>query len=944
MPGAAHAQDAADDAAGETDIVVSGIRYSLGNSISEKRKNTSIVEVVSAEEIGKLPDVSIAESIARLPGLAAQRVGGRAQSISIRGLSPDFATTLLNGRQQASSGDNRGVEFDQYPSELLSSVVVYKTPDANVSGMGLSGTVDMRTVRPLAFGKRVFAMNVRGEVTSGGKLNSDVKNSGGRVSLSWVGQNEAGTFGWAVGLAYLDAPSQNQHYKTGFYSDPGPGNVRITPVAAADPTVQYGSYMELWGASRTQKRKAAIAILEWQPNDKVHSTLDLYYSRFEQRETTRGAQWYSMPRWSGDQIFTNVGLTSIGGTSLATSGTVDHIRPQLRNDYNTRDDSLFSVGLNNEFGITDRLTFTADLSYSRNKRDESITETYAGFGVGAAGSETNGTVTWNNLPMFSGEFPTYTPSLNYSDASQVALGDRAGWGHDGATKEPHVTERVYALDFGMRYEMDGGFFRQFDVGVNYTRREKEKRVDEFDLFLKNGRAQVLVGSQYLVSPVNLGFVGFTGNVLSVDLPKALPIYYDKSVYIDNGTFDKAWGIGEDVLTGRVRASFEAGNMSGNLGLQVVNVRQESSGSAINNITPPRVVTPVNVSSSYTDFLPSLNLTYNLGDHHQLRFGVARVVARPRMDQMRASFIPSFPRSPCAVSITNPNPCPVGGVTGALWGGDGGNAKLQPWRAWSFDASYTFFIDRTSYLSVAGYYKSLQSYIYTKREAFDFTGLPIPTGSFVSVGNPNGLPLGSVIGTTPTPGVITVLPFGQINQPANGNGGWIRGVEVSGALGFGKIVPALDGFGVLGSISITGSNLHPTASTNPTTVQATRIAGLSGTVWSLTGYFEQGGFQARASYRHRSAFKGEVTQLFAQRGATEILAEGQLDAQIGYTFQPGSSLEGLGLLFQVNNVTDSPYRTRQGTDGDGAKSADGTFLPEIIDKFGRQFLFGFSYKF
>ena len=121
-------------------------------------RETSMVEAVSAEEIGKLPDVSIAESIARLPGLTAQRVAGRAQIVSVRGFSPDFTTVLLNGRQQASSGYNRAVEFDQYPSELLGSVVVYKTPDAEISGMGLAGTVDLRTIRPLDYGKTTIAL------------------------------------------------------------------------------------------------------------------------------------------------------------------------------------------------------------------------------------------------------------------------------------------------------------------------------------------------------------------------------------------------------------------------------------------------------------------------------------------------------------------------------------------------------------------------------------------------------------------------------------------------------------------------------------------------------------------------------------------------------------------------------------------------------------------
>jgi iron complex outermembrane receptor protein len=109
----------ADDSVVE-EVVVTGIRRGIEGAISLKKDSTSIVEAVSAEDIGKLPDVSIAESIARLPGLTAQRLDCRGQVISIRGLAPDFTTALLNGREQVSTGDNRGVEFDQYPSELLS--------------------------------------------------------------------------------------------------------------------------------------------------------------------------------------------------------------------------------------------------------------------------------------------------------------------------------------------------------------------------------------------------------------------------------------------------------------------------------------------------------------------------------------------------------------------------------------------------------------------------------------------------------------------------------------------------------------------------------------------------------------------------------------------------------------------------------------------------------
>ena len=91
--------------------------------------------------------MSIADSLARLPGVTAQRLEGRDQRLSIRGLGPDFSTTLLNGREQVTVGDNRGVEYDQYPSEFFRNVNVYKSANATLIAAGISGTVDLRMLR-----------------------------------------------------------------------------------------------------------------------------------------------------------------------------------------------------------------------------------------------------------------------------------------------------------------------------------------------------------------------------------------------------------------------------------------------------------------------------------------------------------------------------------------------------------------------------------------------------------------------------------------------------------------------------------------------------------------------------------------------------------------------------------------------------------------------------
>ncbi len=194
------------DPASQT-VVITGIRRSIETSIATKRNSDSIVEAISAEDIGKLPDVSIAESLARLPGLTAQRVDGRAQVISIRGLAPKFAVTLLNGRELVSTGDNRSVEYDQFPSELIHSATVFKTPDAALGAQGLAGTVNMQTVRPLAMGGRHVTFNVRGESNANGTLVPGSSGKGSRISASYIDQFADNTLGVALGYARLNSPT-----------------------------------------------------------------------------------------------------------------------------------------------------------------------------------------------------------------------------------------------------------------------------------------------------------------------------------------------------------------------------------------------------------------------------------------------------------------------------------------------------------------------------------------------------------------------------------------------------------------------------------------------------------------------------------------------------------------------------------------------------------------
>lgn len=326
--GAAAAQDPADDpAATEIDeVVITGIRSAIESSIASKRNNSSIVEVVTAEDIGKLPGVSIAGSLARLPGLAAQRQDGRAQVISIRGLGPDFTTALLNGREQVTTGDNRGVEFDQYPSEALASVLVYKTPDGSLIGQGLAGTVDLRTIRPLAYGRQALALNARYEVNDIGALNAGTTDSGQRYSISYIDQFADDTLGIAVGYAHMSSPYQSERYEAWGYADAGGGNI---VVGGAKPFVM----------SSELERDGFFGTVEWRPNDRFHSTLDAFYSEFNNTQVVRGLELPLL--WGGSPL-----SDATVDDGLVVSGTYSNVRGIGRGDITSRSSKLTSVGWN----------------------------------------------------------------------------------------------------------------------------------------------------------------------------------------------------------------------------------------------------------------------------------------------------------------------------------------------------------------------------------------------------------------------------------------------------------------------------------------------------------------------------------------------------------------------------------------------------------------------
>ena len=263
---ATHAQQAS------TEVVVTGIRASIENAIATKRNSDGIVEALSAEDIGKLPDTTVAESVSRLPGVTAQRnkSTGRAQSVSVRGMSPDFNGALLNGREQASTGDSRGVEFDQFPAELLGSIVIHKTPEASLVGQGLASTIDLRTVRPLDFNKRTFSANVRSQRS--GIDSGAGEGKGDRQSFSYVDQFADRTLGIALGYTKL--------------KDEGAEQLKFNSWGGWNRDLTYnGQAVKIPGGftadteQSSSNREGLMAVVQFKPNKDFETVLDVFSSK-----------------------------------------------------------------------------------------------------------------------------------------------------------------------------------------------------------------------------------------------------------------------------------------------------------------------------------------------------------------------------------------------------------------------------------------------------------------------------------------------------------------------------------------------------------------------------------------------------------------------------------------------------------------------------------------
>ncbi len=915
-------------------ITVTGIRRAIETAIAVKKEADSIVEAVSSEDIGKLPDPSVADSIARLPGVAAQRNkgSGKAQGISVRGMSPDFNGGLLNGREVASSGDSRGVDFDLYPSELLNSVLVYKTPHAGLVGQGLSSTIDLRTIRPLNASSRAVAVNWRGQRTGIDNGVVDGEGTGERFSLSYIDQFANRTIGVALGYAKFRENGAAQPVINTW----GGWTIELDTVTGTSAACDAGGKPTGWVKPTTcagvpggfgrdvevtkQTREGLMAVLQWKPNKDFETVLDIFQSKGSNAFRKKGIEGFIGGNSDANNNYRGVPLLSnatvAGG--IATSGTVNNFKGVIRNHAEATEDDLDAWGLNAKLNLGG-WKLNGDVSSSKVLKEGSRFETTGGLtGNGnpnVAGGVTpgaTGTISWTGFTGSNHGAVAFTSNTNFADRNAVKLTDVMGWGggpnspQAGYVAAPKITDKIDAVRVSGKRDLSWGPVEALDLGVNLLTRTKTASTQEGFLVI-NGATSPFAGIEI---PGSATTVTPGGIVVASWEPttSALGSVYSLRANTYGTVINRNWKVKEEVSTGYAKADLDGKlfglDYTGNIGAQFVHTKQSATG-FVNDSgrctgSTPDTCASTSGGTTYSDLLPTLNLSTSLGNDMVARFGLGQTIARPKMSEMRANI--DAPALPPAQNTQ-------------VLRASGGNPNLKPFKALALDVSLEKYFGNKGYVSVAGFYKDIDTYILTLPFAnFDFA--PYISSSTV-------LP----------PGGSTI---GILSRPTNGSGGRISGVELAVNVPLSLFAAPLDGFGVSVNYSDTTSSISIDAGAlgfpNIGTVR-TPLPGLSRKVTNIRVYYEKHGLQVAVASRSRSDFLGEITDYKDDKEYSYIRGETVMDVQIGYGFSERSFLKGLSLLFQANNVGNEKFR-RYTTDRNNTQDTT----------YGKTYLFGANYKF
>lgn len=868
---AADPAPAADDAAaapeegGEPVIVVNGLRESLRSAEGIKRNARQVVDAIVAQDIGKLPDLAVSDSAARIPGVQVYRQGGEAARVLVRGL-PDFATTY-NGRE-IFTAETRVVALQDFPSANIAALEVFKTSTADLVAPGLAGLVNVRSRRPFDFADGQIAGSVWGLYTR--QARKVTPNFNLLATKRW--ETGAGEFGILVNgsyteLQFLDSEPSN----TDFIADPVINGQRVRL-----PDIQ-----RLFYRSGNRVRPSANAALQWKPNPDLEFYADFLWQGFRNKIDDRLVE---APLYGGSS-YTN--LVVRPGTNVVSSGTVvgqpNSIFTFQGGTYNKTDTFQYAGGVK---WTTDRLKISADVARTRSTftgSTESVDRRFAGTPTIA----------------FDNEVPQF-------DITGLNPGDPSAYLFQGLYEENQRSAgRDWQARVDAQYDFDPDFFiRSIQLGGRWTDRDAVRRFgNRYAFLLPLGINATALPLDFARTPQGFRgsdiqpfrrFISPTYGSIRANREKLRQFVISNCAAIlvtDPGNGCRSYtteavpaGLiyraSEKTLAGYAQVNYAFGDaVDGSVGVRVERTKTRVAGAT------PTGIDEIDNGNRYTDWLPNASLRFRMTPELQLRLSATRTRTRPNFADLNPNIVLGAPPASGIGTASDP------------YRGGGGNPFLQPFTSDNYDASLEYYFAPAGFASVALFRRNLKGFIQQREYRFQD-----PTLGVVAITGPVNTGKGRITGVEAQ--LQTFFDYDFVP-------GWAHG------------------FGIQANLTYLDAKTQQTDGTASGLVYERIFFddgirnGVSRWNYNITGLYEGGGFSARLSYNGRSNFLAfrqfRGGSLAAPNPGDLYLENGspadRLDLSVNYNV-----FENLTVFADWTNITNTPFRQNFSSARDGAPRA------------------------
>jgi len=894
------------------EVIVTGFRGSLEKALDDKKASAAAIDSIRAEDIAKFPDSNLAESVQRIPGVSIARDAGEGRNLTVRGLGPQFTRVRINGMEamsstggtDASGGANRNRQFDfnVFASELFNSITARKTASADVEEGSLGATVDLRTARPFDFpGFKMVA-------AAKGAYNDLNKDFDPRASFLISDTFADGRFGALFSAAYTERRLVEEGTGTvNWDANPTSGAFAAGSVPAATAAnVLYPRIPRYGRLTHDQDRLGLTGALQWQVNDANLFSLDVLYSDFNAKRDENFLEAISFSRAAaqGGKTQTVVRDAVIDPNGTMVYGVFDNvdIRSEARHD--ELETKFGSYTLTGEHQLGERWVLSELVGYSKSQFDNPI--------------QTTITLDRRNSTGYVYDFRNNSrePSFNYnydvSDPASYTFQNAAAGQGDGQSEirlRPQGVDNVFKTgQIDLQFKATDSL--SFKGGINY----KKYTFDSFEARRASETSVPALPAGVTLADLTKVISGVGDGVIPSGTPTAWLIpnldafVRTFDIYSNTGTFalgsitnNSARGNNRNVeeedqgiyLQADFNTEVAGLPLRGDIGVRYVKTKQESQG-----YIPATVITSVTAEHEYSDTLPSLNLVAEVRPDLLVRFGAAKVMARP--------------------GLGNLNPGGTINLVGTLSVGQG-NPDLDPTRATAYDMAVEWYFDQGALLSAAVFYKDIKT----------FTQTLVEQQTFVS----SGLPLSLLAGTT-----LTGNELFQFTRPVNTDGGPLKGFEINYQQPFRFLPGAFSNLGILLNYTYVDSKIKyqlsstPPPGGGPIPTVENDLTGLSKNAYNATLYYEDDRFSIRASAAYRDSFLGAVPAPTAptiqDASGTNATLNVDLSASYNINDHLTVTLEGLNLTDEFND---------QFLD-------TGADRVVVYTHTGRQYFFGARYKF